>query len=75
MSTADTDPNAGQPAKWVGRTARFDHAGARLVGTVTAQAYAGRTARGNLHDWTLSVRGSSGKTLEVSLVESRASFD
>jgi hypothetical protein len=69
------DPYADQPKKWVGRVCRFDHAGARLVGTVTAQKYAGRTPRGALPDYTLTVRGQSGKTLEISLVESRASFD
>lgn len=59
----------------MGRVVRFDHGGQRLVGTVTAQKWAGRTARGALPDYTLTVRGSSGKTIDVSLVESRASFD
>lgn len=69
------DPYADQPKRWVGRTVRFDHNGARLVGVVTAQKWAGRTPRGALPDYTLTVRGNSGKTLDVSLVESRASFD
>ena len=76
MSTpADNDPYADQPKKWVGKTARFDHAGQRLVGVVIAQKWAGRTARGAIPDYTLTIRGNSGKTLDVSLVESRASFD
>lgn len=69
------DPWADQPKKWVGRVVRFDHLGQRLTGTVIAHAYAGRTPRGNLPDYTLTIRGQSGRTLDVSLVESRATFD
>lgn len=71
----DADPYADHPNRWVGRVARFDYDGKRLVGTVTAQRYSGRTERGNLPDYALTIRGSSGATLVVSLVESRASFD
>lgn len=69
------DPNADQPKKWVGRVVRFDHAGQRLTGTVVSHTYIGRTPRGALPDYTLTIRGQSGRTLDVSLVESRATFD
>lgn len=46
----------------------------RLSGTVTSHNYAGRTKRGNIPDYTLTIVGKSGKTLTVSMVESHASF-
>lgn len=70
----DADPYAHQPTRWVGRKVSFEHQGNRLVGVVEQQVYAGRTKRGNIPDWSLVVRGTSGKTLTISLVESYASF-
>ena len=76
--TTTADPYASEPSKWVGRTARFlplgvAH-GAQYVGIVTAQQWAGRTAKGNLPDYRLTVRGQSGNTMEISMVENRATF-
>lgn len=77
--SANIDPFASEPKKWVGKTARFlpvgKAHGAQMVGIVTAQKWAGRTVKGNLPDWSLDVRGSSGKVITISLVENRASFD
>ena len=77
--TATADPYADEPKKWIGKTARFlpiGHAhGPQMVGIVTAQRFTGRTAKGNLPDYALDVRGSSGKIITISLVENRASFD
>lgn len=77
--TANIDPYASEPKRFVGRTARFlpvgkTH-GPQMVGIVTAQKWAGRTVKGNLPDWSLDVRGASGKVITVSLVENRVSFD
>ncbi len=75
----NADPYASEPNRWVGRTARFlplgQSHGPQLVGIVTAQKWAGFTAKGDLPDYELSVRGSSGKVIPVSLVENRVSFD
>lgn len=76
--TADIDPYADEPKKWVGRTARFlpigkTH-GPQMVGIVIAQKWAGRNNKGSIPDYTLTVRGQSGKTMEISMVENRATF-
>lgn len=68
------------PRQFVGRRISFDGpvgtplAGRRLVGVVERAEYAGRTARGDIPDYTLTVRGASGSLLTVSLVESYATF-
>jgi hypothetical protein len=72
----DPHPNH---SRFVGRPISFDHpagdpARKRLVGTVEAQQFAGYKARGAIPDYTLTVRGKSGKTLTISLVESYATF-
>ena len=69
------DPYHDQPARFVGKRVTFDHAGKRLVGLIEAQVYAGRTVRGAIPDYRLTVRGDSGRTLEISLVESYASVE
>lgn len=63
-----------RPGKWKGRRVTFDHNGRRLTGFVLEQTFTGPTTRGAIPDWTLTVAGQSGRTLEVSLVESRADF-
>lgn len=73
---ADPHPN---PTRFVARAVSFDHAAggapvARLVGIVEAQRFAGYTARGHIPDYHLDVRGKSGATLTISLVESYATF-
>lgn len=73
--TADVDPYADQPKKWVGRTCSFLKDGKPLIGVVTAQRWAGRNNRGAIPDYTMTVRGASGRTMEISMVENYASFD
>ena len=68
------DPYADQPKKWIGCTAQFIHQGQSLVGIVIAQRFTGRTGKGNIPDYALVVRGQSGKTLEISLVENKATL-
>lgn len=67
------------PHRWIGRAISFDDpAGGipprRLVGIVDAARYVGRTKRGAIPDYELTIRGQSGKTVTVSLVESYATF-
>jgi len=73
------DPYANQPQRFIGCTVRFlpvgQCHGAGLVGIVTAQRFNGRTIKGDLPDYELSVRGNSGKVITISLVENRASFE
>jgi hypothetical protein len=45
-----------------------------LVGIVEASKYVGRTERGGIPNWKLTVRGASGKTLEVDMCEQYARF-
>lgn len=68
-----TPPHDG--SKWVGLGVAFDHNGKRLVGVVTAVAWAGFTERGVIPDYTLTIRGKSGALLTVSLVETHANID
>lgn len=79
MMPDSIDPYASEPKRFVGRTVRFlpvgQCHGVQKVGIVTAQRFTGRTAKGNLPDYALDVRGSSGKVITISLVENRASFD
>jgi hypothetical protein len=79
MLRENTDPHPDGPTRFLGRTVSFDDpaAGAtsrRLVGVVDAARYIGRTSRGSIPDYRLTVRGKSGRQVEVSLVESRASI-
>ncbi len=50
-------------------------AGKNLVGIVEAATYAGKTERGSIPDYALTVRGASGNTTEISLVENYASIE
>lgn len=68
------DPYADQPKKWIGCTAQFIHNKQNLVGIVIAQRFTGRTVKGNIPDWSLTIRGKSGNTLEISLVENKATL-
>ncbi len=74
LDPSDVDPFGPGNRRWCGRSIVFEYVGKTLTGTVISQAYAGRTKRGDIPDWTLKVQGASGKTLEISLVESRATF-
>lgn len=71
---ADDDPHP-NPRRFVGLTARFDHGGRRLVGTVKAQRYIGRTARGAIPNHEITVVGATGRELKVDMVESYTTFD
>lgn len=76
-NVSERDPHP-TPARFVGRRISFDHdvggRTARFVGIVEAQRYIGRTQRGDIPDYELQVRGSSGHALKISLVESYATF-
>jgi hypothetical protein len=66
MTSTDAVPQR----NWVGLRCSFDYEGKRLAGVVTAQEWLGLTPRGFLPDWRVTVRGQSGKSVTVSLVES-----
>jgi len=75
----DRDPHPAGAQRFVGRTVRFDYAAAggatrELTGRVENAAYVGRTKRGAIPDYILVIRGKSGRAVEVSLVESHATF-
>lgn len=71
MSSHDLpDPNPSNSARFIGRRATFDHNGRRLAGLIAAQEFTGYTERGNIPDYKITVRGDSGRYIEVSLVES-----
>jgi hypothetical protein len=71
-----TDPHPAGPSRFLGRTCSFDYGSPpqRLFGMVESAHYIGRTARGAIPDYSLSLRGASGRLVEVTLVESRAVF-
>ena len=73
--SADTDPHAERPTQWIGQTARFIHQGRTLSGVVIAQEYNGRRGPSKLPDYLLSIRGSSGATMTVSMFETYETFD
>lgn len=77
MKTTDTDPHPAGASRFVGKRVAFDHGEPprRLSGLVESASYAGRTARGAIPDYTLAIRGNSGRVITASLVESRASFE
>ncbi len=63
------------PRDWsylIGKTCSFDgpDGKTRLVGVIRAAVDAGFTTRGNIPDAVVDIRGSSGKVMTVSLVES-----
>ena len=62
-------------ARWEGRACSFDHGGVRLVGICERATWAGYTVRGAIPDWRLLIRGASGRTVEVSLVEQHVTFN
>lgn len=79
MPSNDTDPFAHDPRRWVGRECTFDlplsdDSTRRATGTVIAQKWAGRTKRGAIPDYTLTIEGRSGTRVNVSMVESHCSF-
>jgi hypothetical protein len=59
---------------YVGKRCSFDYEGRRLAGVIVSQEYAGLTPRGAIPDHRLVVRGASGRTVTVSLVESYTSI-
>lgn len=61
------DPYHNQPKRWIGATARFDLNGKRLVGVVMSHVFTGRTAKGNIPDYEVTIRGQSGAVLTVSM--------
>jgi hypothetical protein len=63
------------PTDLIGLKATFDGPnGKRLTGIITAAKDNGLTKRGAIPDFLVTVRGESGATLEVSLVESHMSL-
>ena len=62
------------PSQLIGRSCSFDHQGKKLVGTVIEAKDNGLTLRGAIPDLLVTVRGQSGATLTVSLVESYMKF-
>jgi len=75
----DGDPHPDGARRFIGRSVSFNNpAGGtppgRLVGVVESANYIGRTVRGSIPDYQLTIRGQSGRRVTVSLVESYASF-
>lgn len=67
------------PRDWkylVGRSCQFDHPGLgkRVSGVITEAVDAGVTAKGAIPDAKVTIRGASGATVEVSLVEQHVQF-
>jgi hypothetical protein len=67
------------PSRFIGRQCSFNEPNPkgkprRLVGIIESATYAGRFNRGMIPDYTLVIRGQSGKALTVSLVESYLSL-
>ena len=84
MNSNDT-PNLPEPQqdphpvkdRFCARQVSFDYpvgsvAPKRLVGTVIRQAYIGKTKRGEIPNYSLTVVGNSGKILVIDMVESYA---
>lgn len=75
----ESDPHPDGARRFVGRSVSFDDpaggsSSRRLVGMVEAASYTGRTVRGAIPDYSLTIRGQTGKRITVSLVESHASI-
>lgn len=62
------------PQDLIGLQAGFEHHGKRLVGIVTAATLAEPWGKGKIPDFTVTVRGCSGRMLTVSLVETYMRF-
>lgn len=58
----------------IGRKCSFDYDGKRLTGIITEAKDNGVTARGQIPDFLVTVRGQSGRTATVSLVEDHLSL-
>jgi len=71
MQESDPHPS---PTRFIGKRCSFEHESRSLAGVIIAQEYIGRTPRGAIPDYRVTIRGQSGKTLTVSLVESRTSI-
>lgn len=73
------DPKS-QEARWIGQRCSFEGelggpmAGKTLVGIVESATCIGKTGRGDIPNFKLTVRGYSGKLLEVNMVEQYAQF-
>jgi hypothetical protein len=68
-----TDPHPAGAGRFLGLAASFTHEGRRKRGIICAARYVGPTARGALPDYEVTLRGASGATVTVSLVESQLS--
>lgn len=66
------DPHPSGGSRFIGRQVSFDYGTPprRLTGVVEQAVYLGTTLRGDIPDYQLTIRGQSGTTLSVSLVES-----
>lgn len=62
------------PVDLIGLKCSFDHRSKRLVGIVTAAKDNGLTSRGKIPDILVTVRGDSGQTLTVSMVDTYMTF-
>lgn len=60
--------------KYIGKRVTFDFDKKRMVGLCEKAIWNGYTKRGNIPDFIITIRGNSGKAIEVSLVESYAIF-
>lgn len=58
------------PTDLIGLKCSFDHDGNRLAGIIDAAEPNGFAEPGHIPDILVTVRGTSGRTLKVSLVES-----
>jgi len=75
----DRDPHPKGAARFLGRACSFNASRGgsveRLVGVIDGAQYIGRTERGQIPDYRLTIRGHSGATLTVpSMVEAYTSF-
>lgn len=59
-----------EPAEIIGLRASFRHGGKNLVGIIDAAQAHGFAEPGHIPDMLVTVRGVSGKTVVVSMVES-----
>ena len=57
----------------IGKPVSFDHEGKRLSGIITDAVKAPNTTVGNIPDFTVTIRGRSGKTITTSFVEAYSS--
>ena len=71
----EEDPHASRPHQWLGATARFDHQGKRLTGTVIHQEFIGLVGPSKIPDYRLTIRGASGAKMTVSMFDTYLNFD